>query len=89
MFELSARLVGVYKVNHMVRTVILYFPVILAKYHADEECDDRKQRLHQEMNMVFEWCISWFCFSRAFILRVHWDWRRDGITRLGTARVTW
>lgn len=53
MFELASRLVGVYKVNHMVSPLI--FPCTLifdANSGVDEECHDRKQRLHYWTGIV-------------------------------------
>jgi structural maintenance of chromosome 4 len=45
MFELAARLVGVYKVNHMVSKFKSYFRYITDN-RVDQECYYREQRLH-------------------------------------------
>ena len=47
MFELAARLVGVYKVNHMVSvTPTCFYAEAVANGSIDEECYDREQRLY-------------------------------------------
>jgi hypothetical protein len=51
MFELASRLVGVYKVNHMVRLkhpsdFSISSVKQLLTFFTDEECDSREQRLH-------------------------------------------
>lgn len=46
MFELASRLVGVYKVNHMVSWNSHLRKEVLANDTTDEECYNREQRLH-------------------------------------------
>jgi hypothetical protein len=46
MFESASRLVGVYKVNHMVSPFDASFDLHVLTWWTDEECHGREQRLH-------------------------------------------
>ena len=53
MFELASRLVGVYKVNHMVSDIdSCHKSNEKLNYSSDQKCDGRESGLHQQMSLV-------------------------------------